>query len=840
MAPLARVPALVAPSPSRVPALVARAAHGARATPRSHPVHRRLPPARRALRGGVRPARSSWNDRPSSAAPSDSGSDGGSSWGPAPTPPAFGDAGVAASSPGSSPPPASSSSWDPSPPAAAAAAAAARGTSSPSAATPLSPGVPPAIDVDAIRVSPGDASRLGPVPAGDRGVNFALFSSAASAVDLCVYFDPRSTSREPSLRIPLDPALGHKTGDVWHARVDNIPRGHDGYQVRYGYLVRGEDPPRHRHDRWHPDVLLCDPYAPLIDGRRVYGDKHSAPNGESDHWMGAFAFDETPFDWEGVEPPNLPPQDLVVYELTTRAYTASDTSGVAPRRRGSFLALAEKVQHLKDAGVNAVELLPVFHFDELEFQRAKNPRDHMLNTWGYSTMSFFAPMLPYASEGAGPAAAAREFKHMVKTLHANGIEVLLDVVYNHTGEGTDQMPNVFSFRGIDNRAYYMMEDSKYPYKNYTGCGNTFNCNHPVVKELVLDSLRHWVTEYHVDGFRFDLTSAMTRDQDGEPMGRPPVIRDIAKDPTLARCKLFAEPWDCGGLYQVGSFPNWDRWGEWNGKYRDTLRRFVKGDMGLKSELACRLSGSSDMYRTNARKPYHSLNFVTAHDGFTLRDLVSYNDKHNDANGEQNRDGCNDNDSWNHGGEGENVDDGVRALRWRQMKNFHLALMVSQGTPMVLMGDEYGHTRGGNNNTYGHDNHLNNFDWDALERVRDGYFRFHSGMIKFRVAHPLLGRAEFLTDADVTWHEDNWDNPESRFLAFTLHDRGQGGGDLYCAFNAHEFYVDAALPPPPGGKSWHRVVDTNLPSPADFTPEGEPGCGARYNVAPRGAVLLIAK
>ena len=750
------------------------------------------------------PVRASWSDRPSSAAPA--GSD--SAWSPRPA--------------------GADSAWSPSP------------SPSPSQSqSRLAPGVPPTIDVEAIRVSSGSPEPLGPSPVGDSGINFAIFSSAAREIDLCVYFDPDSTSKQPSLRIPLQ-RDSHKTGDVWHARVDNIPRGHDGYLVRYGYLVRGDEPPRSHHDRWHPDQLLCDPYAPLVDGRRVYGDHGSSPHGEKSAWMGCVQFDATPFDWEGVTPPNLPPQDLIVYECTTRAFTADDSSALAPGRRGSFLAVADKVDHLVDAGVNAVEFLPVFHFDEMEFQRSPNPRDHMHNTWGYSTMSFFAPMTPYASEGAGPEAAAREFKHMVKTLHSRGIEVLLDVVYNHTGEGTDQMPNTFSFRGIDNKVYYMMEDSKYPYKNYTGCGNTFNCNHPQVQRLVLDSLRHWVNEYHVDGFRFDLTSAMCRDQNGEPMVSPPVIREIAKDQTLARCKLFAEPWDCGGLYQVGSFPNWDRWGEWNGKYRDVLRRAIKGDAGLKSELASRLSGSSDMYHVNNRKPYHSLNFITAHDGFTLRDLVSYNEKHNDANGEQNRDGCNDNDSWNCGEEGEHVNDGIKALRWRQMKNFHLALMVSQGTPMVLMGDEYGHTRHGNNNTYGHDNHLNNFDWRALEAVREGYFRFHSGLIKFRRAHPLLGRAEFLTDADVTWHEDNWDNPESRFLAFTLHDRGQGGGDLYVALNAHEFYVDAALPPPPGGKSWHRVVDTNLPSPADFTPEGEPGCGARYNVAPRGSVMLVAK
>jgi len=477
----------------------------------------------------------------------------------------------------------------------------------------------------------------------------------------------------------------------------------------------------------------------------------------------------------------------------------------------------------------------------MEFQRIPNPRDHMINTWGYSTMSFFAPMSRFGTKGASAARASREFKEMVKALHAAGIQVILDVVYNHTGEMNDELPNLCSMRGIDNKTYYMTDTSKYVQMlNFTGCGNTLNANHPYVSKFIVDSLKHWVREYHVDGFRFDLASALCRDEKGHPMNSPPVIRAIAKDPELSHVKLIAEPWDCGGLYQVGSFPNWDRWSEWNGAYRDVLRRFIKGDEGVKSDFARRISGSADMYHTNKRKPYHSVNFITAHDGFTLHDLVSYNGKHNMANGESNNDGSNDNLSWNCGHEGETGDKAVRGLRWRQMKNFQVALMISQGTPMMVMGDEYGHTRYGNNNTYGHDDKLNNFQWNELEKQKAHYFRFSSEMIKFRLANPLLGREDFLNDDDVTWHEDRWDDPSSKFLAFTLHDRGQGFGDTYIAFNAHEFYVDAALPAPPHGKRWARVVDTNLPSPEDFIAEGKFGVESRYNVAPRASVILVAK
>ncbi|KAG5543923.1 hypothetical protein RHGRI_016622 [Rhododendron griersonianum] len=383
-------------------------------------------------------------------------------------------------------------------------------------------------------------------------------------------------------------------------------------------------------------------------------------------------------------------------------------------------------------------------------------------------------------------------------------------------------------------------------------GNTLNCNHPLVMELILDSLRHWVVDYHVDGFRFDLASVLCRGTDGSPLNAPPLIRAIAKDTVLSRCKIIAEPWDCGGLYLVGKFPNWDRWAEWNGKYRDDIRKFIKGDAGMKGSFATRVAGSADLYKVNKRKPYHSINFVIAHDGFTLYDLVSYNSKHNDANGEGGNDGSNDNFSWNCGCEGigilmyktirlvlsETSDANVKALRFRQMKNFHMALMISQGTPMMLMGDEYGHTRYGNNNSYGHDTSLNNFQWGQLEARKSGHFRFFSEMIKFRRSRRAFGRENFIGMSEVTWHEDQWDNPESKFLAFTLHDKD--GGDIYLAFNAHDYNVKTAMPSPPQNRRWFRVVDTNLKSPDDFVPEGVPDVGTTYNVAPFSSILLEAK
>ncbi|XP_019175308.1 PREDICTED: isoamylase 3, chloroplastic isoform X2 [Ipomoea nil] len=680
--------------------------------------------------------------------------------------------------------------------------------------------------IPSIRVSPGLAHPLGASEV-ETGINFAIFSQHASAVTLRLIL-PESVDAG-TIELALDPRI-NRTGDIWHICVEDLPRS----GVQYGYCIDG---PRswNKGHRFDSRNVLIDPYAKLIEGRRLFGDVSN----RMCTFYGTYDFDSLPFDWgDNYKLPNIPEKDLVIYEMNVRAFTTGESSGLDPDIRGSYLGVIEKIPHLLELGINAVELLPIFEFDELEFQRRPNPRDHMINTWGYSTMNFFAPMSRYASAGGGPVNASREFKEMVKALHDAGIEVILDVVYNHTNEAGDENPYTTSFRGIDNKVYYMVDlDNNGRLLNYSGCGNTLNCNHPVVMELVLDSLRHWVTEYHVDGFRFDLASVLCRGTDGTPLDAPPVIRAIAKDSVLSRCKLISEPWDCGGLYLVGKFPNWDRWAEWNGIYRDDIRRFIKGDAGMKGKFASRVSGSADLYMVNKRKPYHSVNFVIAHDGFTLHDLVSYNSKHNDANGEGGNDGSNDNFSWNCGAEGETSDANIKALRSRQMKNFHLALMISQGTPMMLMGDEYGHTRYGNNNSYGHDTAINNFQWGQLEARKDDHFRFFSELIKYRLGNHHFRREHFI-GKDVTWHEDNWDNYESKFLAFTLHDGN--GGDIYLAFNAHHYSVAAALPLPPKNRHWYRVVDTTLESPSDCVLDGVPGISGIYNVGPYSAILLEAK
>ncbi|EFN57533.1 hypothetical protein CHLNCDRAFT_34754 [Chlorella variabilis] len=711
--------------------------------------------------------------------------------------------------------------------------------------------MPAPLSADSLEQEPGTPSPLGASPAAGSkpGVNFALYAPNASSVTLCL----RDWDDRPVMEASLQ-----RTGDVWHAFVAGLPQS----KVLYGYKVDGRggwDTP-FRWDknkaRTHPCrccccccAILLDPYAKHVKGRAVFGkrdDFEQFKTREGSVFRGTFDFEAEPFDWGAAyKRPDIPLKDLVIAELPVRLFTAAESSGLPAGQRGTYAGVAAKVEHFKEMGINAGKqpglwelLLPVFEYDELEFQRRWGRLPACLHT-GAVHLNFFAPMSRFGSDGAGPLAAAREFKEMVRALHAAGIEVIIDVVYNHTVEGGDEDSYLLSWRGIDAGAYYQQDpDSYVKMLNYSGCGNTVNANHPATAQQIVDSLRWWVEEYHVDGFRFDLAPCLCRDATGKVMSNPPLVRAITKDPVLSKVKLIAEPWDIGA-YMVGSFPNWDIWAEWNGKYRDDVRRFLRGDAGLKSEFATRLAGSADLYHTHNRKPFHSVNFVIAHDGFTLADMVAYNDKHNDANGEQNRDGTNDNFSWNCGVEGPTDNGAVKALRQRQMRNYHLALMLSQGTPMLLMGDEYGQSRQGNNNYYGHDTPLTHYHWDQLEQAKqNGWFRFYSELIKFRRDNPLLGRAEFLTTQDVTWHEDRWDDPESRFLAFTLHDRGQGCGSLYAAFNAHSFEVRVTLPSPPRGKKWCRVVDTNLAPPKDYTPGGNAGVDPVYGVQGYSRILLI--
>jgi isoamylase/glycogen operon protein len=602
-------------------------------------------------------------------------------------------------------------------------------------------------------------------------------------------------------------------------------------QIEYAWQVDG--PHATPGNLFNPSLFLSDPYAKSLSTSHEWG-QCLIQDSQGFSPRGRLVL-EHPFDWQKDEPPNIPPQELILYEMHVRAFTQSPTSKV--KYPGTFLGIIEKIPHLKALGINAVELLPIFEFNECENHR-KNPKtkERLVNFWGYSTINFFTPMQRYATSSEWGAAIS-EFKTLVRELHKNGIEVILDVVYNHTAEGGADGP-CFSFRGIDNKTYYILSpDGKY--LDFTGTANTFNANHPIVIELIIDSLRYWVTEMHVDGFRFDLASALTRDEKGVPLLQPPLIEAISFDPVLANVKLIAEAWDAAGLYQVGNFPSDERWAEWNGKYRDITRRFLKGTDGLAGEFAKAVSGSQDLYGKD-RSPYHSINFVTAHDGFSLRDLVSYNTKHNEQNGEDNRDGLNENDSWNCGVEGPTANRKIIALRARQMRNFHAALMLSLGTPMLLMGDEYGHTRRGNNNVWCQDNALNYFLWDELEQAAP-FFRFYQLVIQLRKTHWILQRVDFLDTSQVDWHgleplQPNWG---SKFLAWTLKD-SINEEHLYIAFNAQSTKARVHLPTPPPHKKWYRILDTSLPSPDDFLEHPTESAPLKFTYDMSDHSVLVAK
>jgi len=686
----------------------------------------------------------------------------------------------------------------------------------------------------ALAVERGSPHPLGASP-GPGGVNFSLFSGNATGVELLLF--AAHDAPEPFQVIRFDPSV-NKSFHFWHVFVRGLEAG-----AHYAYRVDGPSDPASGH-RFNKNKVLIDPYA---RGNTNSVWKRAAACGPDDNLatsMRSVVIDTAGYDWEGDRPLNRRMEDTIIYEMHVRGFTQSPSSGV--QHPGTLAGIIEKIPYLKDLGVTAVELLPVFDFDETAVLREVNGRA-VTNYWGYSTIGFFAPQSAYCvSPESG--SHLREFRDMVKTLHRAGIEVILDVVFNHTDEGNHLGPT-FSFRGIDNRTHYFLVpwDLQY-YMDFSGCGNTFNCNHPIAQKLIVECLRYWVREAHVDGFRFDEGSILARGEDGTPCVHPPVVWQIELDDELADSKVIAEAWDAAGLYQIGHFPG-DRWAEWNGRYRDDIRRFVKGDPGMVGAVASRLAGSSDLYERRGQLPVNSINFVTCHDGFTLNDLVSYNEKHNEANGEGNRDGINDNLSWNCSVEGESNDPAVEALRNRQVRNFAAILLLSRGVPMLVAGDEVRRTQNGNNNAYCQDNETSWFDWTLVEEHRDLY-RFWKRMIEFRKTHAALHRGQFFTGAmnerglmDVTWHgtklnSPGWDDPNGRTLGVTLAGFA-GDTDIHMMLNMHWESLDFELPPV-AGRTWLKAVDTSQPPPLDVADfGGEPTVAANaYTVQGRSVVVLV--
>ncbi len=689
-----------------------------------------------------------------------------------------------------------------------------------------------------IRVSPGKPLPFGATLNGG-GTLFSVFSRHATAVSLLLFANPRDSA--PAHEIALDPRL-NKTGDVWHVQVDGVGPG-----ACYLYRVDGPYQPEKGH-RFNRNKLLLDPYVKAVTGNFTWnladaygadpatpdkGPRISTPSDREGMPKGIVVSDE--FDWKGDRPLNRPLRYSVIYETHVRSLTMHPRSGVA--HPGTFRGVTEKIPYFTELGITALELLPVQEFDELENTRV-NPvtGERLQNYWGYNTITFFAPKGRYSSAGA-LGQQVTEFKEMVRELHAAGIEVILDIVFNHSAEGDETGPTL-CFRGWDNSIYYML-DEKDPriYRNFTGCGNTMNCNHPIVRSLIMDCLRYWVVEMHVDGFRFDLGSVLGRDPEGNLMENPPILERIAEDPVLRHTKIIAEAWDAAGAYQVGWFPG-GRWAEWNDKFRDDVRRFWRGDAEMVSRLATRVAGSSDLYLRDGRKPFHSINFIDSHDGFTLNDLVSYEKKHNEENGEGNKDGATPDQSANYGVEGPTENPLIEAVRNRQVKNFLATLLLSLGTPMILGGDEFRRTQRGNNNPWCQNNEISWYDWRFLRPHADIH-RFCRELIRFRLRHPAFLRPEFYngknsphtTIPDITWLTEeaepaDW-APEQRTLALLIDgnkseiDADRDDNDILIMFNAKREEVLFTLAPIPQGKEgWYRAIDTGLPSPRDIVLPGE--------------------
>ena len=692
--------------------------------------------------------------------------------------------------------------------------------------------VPPKRAPAAPELTKGSAAPLGATPSRD-GVSFSVFSRHAQTVELLLF--DRVDDARPARVMSLDPVI-NRTYHYWHIFVPHVQPG----QI-YGYRVLGPcDPPSGM--RFDPSKVLLDPYGRGVVVPTNYNREAARRPGDTAATaMKSVVVDPNAYDWEGDAPLRLPSSRTSIYEMHVRGFTRHPTSGVAEEKRGTYAGLIEKIPYLQQLGITAVELLPVFQFD---------PQDcppGLVNYWGYQPVSFFAPHAAYSSR-RDPLGPVDEFRDMVRALHRAGIEVILDVVFNHTGEGGHDGPTL-CFRGLDNGIYYILEKDRSRYANYSGCGNTLNANHPVVRRLILDSLRYWVEHMHVDGFRFDLASILARDESGHVLSNPPVLWDIESDPVLASTKLIAEAWDAAGLYQVGGFIG-DSWKEWNGRFRDDARSFFRGEPGALRRFADRLVGSPEIFGHEHREPEQSINFVTCHDGFTLNDLVSYDRKHNEANGEDNRDGTNDNLSWNCGVEGPSDDADIERLRNRQVKNFFTVTMLSLGVPMILMGDEMRRTQRGNNNAYCHDDETNWLDWARLDKHADVH-RFvemlitRRGLRGIEHEHQRLSLNQLLRQSSHAWHGVRLHQPDwsshSHAVAFSAELRRERLG-LHLIFNAYWEPLEFELPGTDrrGQDGWRRWIDTALDAPEDITDwQSAPPVGeASYRALPRSVVALV--
>lgn len=665
------------------------------------------------------------------------------------------------------------------------------------------------------------------------GINFSVFSRSASRIEL-LFFD-RDDDARPSRITPLDP-FTNRTYHYWHVFVPEVRPG----QI-YAYRACGPFDPSNGL-RFDSNKVLLDPYGRAVVIPTNYSREAARQPGTNFATaMKNVVIDVASYDWEGDNPLQIPAARSIIYEMHVRSFTRNPNSGVSETRAGTFAGLIDKIPYLKDLGITAIELLPIFQFD------ASDCPPGVVNYWGYQPVSFFSPHRTYSSR-KDPQGAVDEFRDMVKALHRAGIEAILDVVFNHTAEGKHDGPTL-SFRGLDNATYYILDQDRSKYADYSGCGNTLNANHPVVRRMIVDSLRYWASQMHVDGFRFDLASILSRDSTGQCMAAPPVLWDIDSDPVLAGTKLIAEAWDAAGLYQVGSFVG-DSWMEWNGRFRDDFRSFFRGECGYVPRIADRLLGSPEIYLRKQREAEQSVNFITCHDGFTLNDLVAYNDKHNESNNDNNQDGANDNRSWNCGFEGPTDDPAIDRLRNRQIKNFLTVTLLSLGMPMILMGDEVRRSQGGNNNNYCHDDESNWFDWTLIEKHADIH-RFVKLLIARRVLRSKQTQRQrknldqLIREARKAWHgikplQPDWSD-WSHSLAFGAEIKTDGLG-IHFILNGYWEPLQFELPPMESGSTWHRWIDTALDSPNDIVDwRFAPPVGSNiYPVEARSVVVLITK